>query len=113
MEGVEFELLVAEHLRKLGFENVATTSGSGDFGADLVVRHRGKSTVVQCKRYTGVVGISAVQEILGAKHYYQTDSAWVIASSSFTTAARELAKRAGVTLYDWDALTTGAIQPHQ
>ena len=67
---------------------------------------------MQCKRYTGVVGISAVQEILGAKHYYQTDSAWVIASSSFTTAARELAKRAGVTLYDWNALTTGAIQPH-
>jgi restriction system protein len=67
-------------------------------GADLVVRHEGKVIVIQCKRYAAAVGVQAVQEVLGARCFYEADEAWVITDSIFTEAARKLAKAANVRL---------------
>ena len=99
MSGKEFELYVRDQLMRLeGYINVELTRESGDMGADLVVRHKGKIIVVQCKRYAGTVGLQAVQEVLGAKSFYAADEAWVITDSTFTKAARNLAKKANVRL---------------
>jgi restriction system protein len=99
MSGKEFELYVRDQLMRLeGYANVEMTRESGDMGADLVVRHNGKIIVIQCKRYAGAVGLQAVQEVLGAKHFYEADEAWVITDSTFTEAARKLAKAANVRL---------------
>ena len=108
MAGEEFELYVAGILREMGFESVATTSGSGDFGADLVIRHKGRTIVVQCKRTASSVGVQAVQEVIGAKSHYAGDSAWVIVSSSFTRQAKALANSAGVHLHSVDELRNGS-----
>lgn len=55
---------------------------------------------MQCKRYKGKVGISAVQEVLGAKGYYKADKAMVITNSYFTPNAIKLANANDVELWD-------------
>jgi restriction system protein len=98
MTGKHFELYVRDQLIARGYKNVETTRASGDMGADLIVRQNGKVIVVQCKRYGGAVGIKAVQEVLGAKSYYGADEAWVVTDSTFTLAAKRLARSAKVSL---------------
>ena len=98
MSGEEFEFFVREQLLKQGYDRVETTAVSGDMGADLIARRDGKTIVVQCKRYSAAVGIQAVQEVLGAKLFYAADEAWVITDSTFTEAARKLARAADVRL---------------
>jgi restriction system protein len=64
----------------------------------------GKKIVVQAKRYSKDVGIKAVQEVMGAKSYYQADEAWGVSNSYFTKAAKELAQKGNVLLVDRDTL---------
>lgn len=98
MSGKDFELFVRDRLMARGYANIETTRGSGDMGADLIVRQNGKVIVIQCKRYIGSVGLNAVQEVLGAKSFYKAHEAWVITDSTFTAAARRLARSANVRL---------------
>jgi restriction system protein len=95
MDGIQFE----HYLKELYL-----TSASGDYGADLLLKKDGKKIVVQAKRYTKDVGIKAVQEVIGAKSYYQAGEAWVVSNSYFTKAARELAAKGNVLLVDRDEL---------
>jgi restriction system protein len=94
MTGKEFELFVRNQLVQRGYQNVDTTPDSGDMGADLVVRQNGKVIVIQCKRCSSPVGVNAVQEVLGAKSFYKANEAWVVTDSTFTKAARQLARSA-------------------
>lgn len=101
MPGLEYEHYVALQLTAKGFKKVEVTKASGDFGADiLAIDSDGTLMCVQCKKYSSPVGIQAVQEVIGAKAYYKGSRAVVITNSSFTTAARELAKKSGVELYE-------------
>lgn len=109
MSGEEFEHYVAKLFRSLGY-NAQVTKTSGDYGADVIATRflKGKSEkiAIQCKRYQGKVGISAVQEVIGAKAYYDTSKAYVITNSYFTQAAKNLACRSKVVLWDRDTLQT-------
>jgi restriction system protein len=99
MDGLQFEqylrLLFEEH----GYKATVTPS-SCDYGADLVIIKDGVKTVVQAKRYKGVVGIKAIQEIIGAKNYYNANKAMVVTNSKFSPAASNLAKVGFVELID-------------
>lgn len=99
MNGVEFENCCIEHFKKLGY-SAQPTPTSGDYGADIILKKGGRKTVVQCKRYKGKVGVSAVQEVIGAKGYYKADSAMVVTNSYFTPNAVNLAKANDVELWD-------------
>ncbi|TBX57954.1 restriction endonuclease [Bacillus mycoides] len=46
------------------------TKGSGDFGADLILKNNSEKIIVQAKRYKNKVGIQSAQEVIGAKRYY-------------------------------------------
>ena len=48
--------------------------------------------------------MQAVQEALSGQAYYKCDSAWVVATGSFTANAVDLAKKSGVTLIDRTAI---------
>lgn len=98
MNGAEFELFVRDRLAERGYVNIETTPASGDMGADLIVRQNGRVIVIQCKRHAGVVGLQAVQEVLGAKSFYEAHEAWVVTDSTFTESARKLARSANVRL---------------
>lgn len=89
--GAEFEHYVAERLKEKGFKNVGVTKASGDFGADIIAECENKKVCFQCKFYHSPVGISAVQEVIGAKKHYKCDYACVITNSTLTDAAKQLA----------------------
>lgn len=99
LSGEEFETHVARLLRLRGYE-VAGTPRVGDQGADLVAKKDGKTIIVQVKRYQGPVGNKAVQEVIGAVCFYGGNEGWVVTNSTFTSAAKALAQKNGVTLID-------------
>ena len=100
MDGKSFENWCAELLRNIGYKRVETTKASGDYGADILCVINGEKAVVQCKRYNKPVGIKSVQEILGARIYYNAEIMLVITNQSFTEAAIKLAADSHVHLWN-------------
>lgn len=99
-DGHTFEYVVADLLKGVGFRNVKVTVGSGDYGIDVVGEYNGASYAIQCKKYSGKVGISAVQEAFAGRSYYGCNYAMVITNNYFTPAAIKLAQSTGVILWD-------------
>ena len=97
LSGPQFEKFLAGLYRAQGYQ-ADLTSATGDYGGDLILRKDGQCICVQAKRYAGSVGVSAVQEALSGKSYYQCDAAWVITTGVFTTNALELARKSGVKM---------------
>lgn len=104
-DGSEFEMYLYRLFLELGYEGVYKTVGARDFGADLVFTDReGIRNVLQAKRYTDTVGISAVQEVFSCMRYYKARKAIVIASAKFTEPCETLAGVNHVKLLDRDDL---------
>jgi HJR/Mrr/RecB family endonuclease len=108
-DGEEFELYLADLFGDMGYNvtQVSPTS-SPDFGVDLVLQdEHDRPTIriaVQAKRYAGMVGIQAVQEVFAGKRHHHCKKAVVVTNSMFTVAAVELARSTGVVLIDRDSL---------
>lgn len=100
MEGTEFEDFLEVLFRKKGYR-VRTTATTGDYGADLILNNH---IVVQAKRYAGSIGVKAVQEVIGAKGFYQADEGMVVTNSYFTPNAVNLAKANHIELWDRERL---------
>ncbi len=98
MSGRSFELYLKAQFERLRYR-VTLTEASNDYGADLILKKRGKKIVVQAKRYDKNVGIAAVQEVIGAVAYYDADEAMVVTNQYFTKNAYNLAKQNNVTLW--------------
>ena len=104
-KGTSFEKLMAAIYEAMGYD-VERTKGSGDQGADLILTKNGQKKVVQTKRYENDVSNKAVQEVIGAKEYYDADHGIVVSTSGFQPSARELAERAHIELIDSAKLKT-------
>lgn len=100
MNGIEFEKFCAELLIKNGFIKVETTSGSGDYGVDILTEKDGVSYAIQCKRYSTNIGNTAVQEIYSGKEFYKRHIGVVLTNQYFTPAAKETAECTGILLWD-------------
>jgi len=88
----QFENLLCRLYEAMGY-SVKKTGRTGDQGCDLVVNMGDQRTVIQAKRYNGSsVGNAAVQEAVGALKMYNCAKAIVVATSSFTLEAVQLAK---------------------
>lgn len=103
MTGEQFEEFLGHLFKKRGYQ-VSYTKASGDFGADLILEDRDDVIAVQAKRYSGTVGVKAVQEIIGALKMYEATQAWVVTNSYFTKQAEKLAETNDVYLIDRDEL---------
>ena len=99
MTGEEFEYCLQAHYEFFGYI-AQTTPQAKDFGADLLMEKDGKRIVLQAKRYKDMVGIKAVQEVIGARDYYKASEAIVATNSHFSDSAKQLAESAGVQLID-------------
>lgn len=108
MSPAEFEQAVARLLTKQGFRGVRRTGGAGDLNADIVgYDPRGRSVVVQCKRYRPGKGIGSetIQTFIGMQRvHHQAERGIFVTTASFTKPARQLAARHGITLVDGDEL---------
>lgn len=115
VSGAEFESIVAELFRALGYGAVERIGGSGDLGIDLTATDPdGLVVIIQCKRYGRgqKVGSPAVQSLMGAVVNRGADRGIFVTTSSFTTPARRHAEtaRIPITLIDGDAITRLAVQ---
>ena len=99
LSGEGFEQYLTAQFRRLGYR-VSQTGASHDYGADLLLKKHGKTIVVQAKRYENNVGLSAVQQAVGAVAYYQADQAMVVTNRYFTKSAVNLARQNDVELWD-------------
>lgn len=104
MDGHDFEHFTADLLRKLGYEHVEVTRGSGDQGVDVIAVKDGKRYAIQCKRYGQKLGNKPVQEVFAGKTIYGCSVAVVLTNNYFTDGAKEAAKATGVELWDRDTL---------
>jgi hypothetical protein len=94
MTGSEFEEFLARLIARMGYTDITLTPSNGDQGGDILcLSPLGARLVVQAKRWKGTVGNGAVQELLGAMLWYERNEGIVVTNSSFTEAARELAKK--------------------
>lgn len=97
LNGVEFEVAIAGLYKHKGYE-VEITKASGDFGVDVIAKKGREILAIQAKRYSGKVGIKAVQEVSAGAFYYKATKAIVITNSFYTEQAKELAKNTDITL---------------
>lgn len=109
MTGVEFEQLLAQLFRGMGYQ-VQLTKASGDQGADLILEKLGERTVVQAKRYSHKLDNTPIQEALGAKGHYRCHRALVVTNNYYTGGAKQLATSNGVSLWDRDQLAANLAQ---
>lgn len=100
MEGHEFERYCAELLEENGFQEVEVTKGSGDYGVDILAEKDGITYAIQCKRYTGPVGVAAVQQAYAGRDYYDRMVGAVLTNQYFTAPAVEAARKLKILLWD-------------
>ncbi len=101
----EFEDFFAKVFQDKDY-NVEQTSYSGDYGADLIVTKDNTKTAVQIKRYakSNKVGVQDINQIIGAKNYYNCDRALILTTSSFSKQGENLAKETSVECWKWEDL---------
>ena len=95
----EFEHFVADWLKGRGYTDVRLTEHY-DLGVDIVARKDGVTWGVQVKHYSGLVGISAVRQVVVALKMYGCDRAMVVTNSTFSRPAIELARSQDCLLID-------------
>lgn len=103
MNGTEFENYLNVLFKSIGYKTEITPT-SRDYGADLIITKNSIKVAVQAKRYGKRVGISAIQQVSGAKNYYHAQEAWVITNNYFTDPAKKLAAANNIVLIDRDKL---------
>lgn len=113
MTGRDYEFFVARYLEEKGFYDVKMTQETGDFGVDVTAVKGGYKYAVQCKFYSGTVGVKAVQEVIAGKAMYNCDGAMVITNSTFTNPAITLAQKNQVILMGNIIPYTGNVVPHE
>ena len=101
-----FEEVVADLFESKGFK-VKLTSRSKDFGADFIAWKNGEKIACQVKRYhkNNKVGVKDLNQVLGAKDYYNCNKAMLITTSSLTYNAWELANNVdNLWVWEWEEL---------
>lgn len=104
MDGFDFEYYCAALLSANGFVDVQVTRSSGDYGIDILAEKDGVTYGIQCKRYTGLVGIKAVQEAYAGRDYYDRMVGAVLTNQYFTRSAVQAARKLKILLWDRDYL---------
>ena len=106
--GFEFEELVGRLLRNMGFI-VEQTSLSADGGVDIIAYSKepifkGKY-LIQCKRWSGVVGEPVIRDLYGVVLSQNANKGIVITNSYFSEKAIEFAENKNIELIDGNILS--------
>lgn len=99
MSGHTFEKYLQALYTKLGYQSILTRT-SGDYGADLILKKGYEVIAIQAKHSKNKISISAVQEVIGAKNYYNATGIKVVTNNYFTKPAINLANANNVDLID-------------
>ena len=98
--GKEFEMLLIEKFKALGFK-AKDTPTVGDYGADIILEDNNQTKyIIQCKRFKSKVNLKAVQEVVAAIAHFNGDIGIVITNNGFLTSAIKLAESNDIELWD-------------
>lgn len=101
----EFEWMVAEAYRRMGYTVDHSLGGGADGGIDVVLRKDAETVIVQCKQWKVFsVGAPVIREIFGLLAHHQASRAIVITSGKFTADAQAFAAGKPIELVDGPAL---------
>lgn len=89
MSWQDFERFCALHFDALGYQVEMCGLGGADGGMDLLLRKRGKTTLVQCKHWKAKVGVTTVREMFGVMHAHKFDDVIIVALSGFSREASQ------------------------
>lgn len=105
MDWQNFELLLAEGFRRLGYSIQEHGDRPSDAGIDIDMRKDGSRVIVQCKQWrTQEVGVATLRELYGVMTSEKAEGALVVTSGSFTLEAEAFAKDKPIGLIDGLAL---------
>ena len=110
MNPYEFEYYVANLFQRMGYSARVTAKSDGyeggDYGADIIAKKDGQTTVVQVKKWAphNLVGAPDVRSTLGCMHTFGASKAILVTTSDFTEQARIQAKGAPIELWNWTYL---------
>ncbi len=96
----DFELLVGQYFRELGY-SVAETNFGADGGVDLRVKDGAETYLVQCKLWkASKVPVTVVRELYGVMMAEGASGAIVVTSGEFTPDAKGFAEGKSIVLVD-------------
>lgn len=97
----DFEHLVGEAYRRLGYHVRETGGDDRHGGVDLVLRKHGQSTLVECKRWRlRKVRVATLRELQGVMVAERAQQGVVVTTSSFTEEAHAFAVDRSIELVD-------------
>lgn len=97
----DFEHLVGEAYRRLGYHVRETGGDTRHGGADLVLRKRGRTTLVECKRWRlRKVRAATLRELQGVMAAEHAEHGIVVTTSAFTAEAHAFAVDRPIDLVD-------------
>jgi curved DNA-binding protein CbpA len=99
MTGRQFEALLEHLFANKGYW-VARIGGRGEFGADLLLNDAPGLTIVQARRWTGVVRRDAILQAAAARAHYGAARVLVVTSSDYSREAVAVANSNDVTLWN-------------
>lgn len=101
----EFELLVGEAFRLMGYAVAETGGGGADGGIDLLLKKGGEVFLVQCKQWRAFkVPVTTVRELYGAMAARGAAGGFVVTSGVFTGDAEAFAEGRNIELIGGPAL---------
>jgi restriction system protein len=101
----QFEIIVGEAFRRLGYRVMENGGGGADGGMDLVLDREGQRFLVQCKQWKVLkVGVKPIHELAGVMSAKSVRDGFFVSSGTYTREAREFAEEAGISLVDGDSL---------
>jgi ssDNA-binding Zn-finger/Zn-ribbon topoisomerase 1 len=105
MQPRQFENAIAELFRTLGYR-VEQTPYSNDGGKDAIAEKDGMKVLIECKKYAAdrSIGRRDLQIFAAAIQDEKADGGIYVNTGSFTSTAKEYAKRNRILLYDRNRL---------
>lgn len=108
LDPYKFEEAVSLMFKAQGFKNVRTTSGSGDYGADILMEDKRNKYVVEVKKYSrdNLIGRPALQKLQGACEHYRAMGMKFVTLGYFSNEAKNYAKNNNIHLINGDELVS-------
>ncbi len=102
----EFEELIEDYYRRLGYRVQLEGGGGSDGGVDVrIATPSGETYLVQCKQWRARrVGVKVVRELFGVVAAEHANGGIVVTAGSFTREAEEFANGVAMELVDGDQL---------
>lgn len=109
MDGLTFEKYVAALLENEGYKDISLTE-KYDMGVDIIATKDGIRWGIQVKRYSYMVKVEAVRQVVAALNAYHCERAMVVTNSYCSRPAQFVAQSNNCILVDRDTLAEWIVR---